>query len=105
MATNAIGTNLNSVNKILTNINANSTNETENTNSTSFADYLKGALDNVNSLQQEANTATEKLASGEIQDIHSVMIAVEKSELALQFTLAIRNKVMDAYSEIMRMQV
>lgn len=79
-------------------------NESE-TGKVSFADYLKEAIDNVKTLQDEAKTATEKLVTGEIQDIHSVMIAVEKAELALQFTLAIRNKILDAYNEIMRMPI
>lgn len=73
--------------------------------SVSFADYLKDAVGNVNSSITDAQDMQQKLATGQIDDIHSVMIAAEKSDLALQFTLAIRNKVMDAYSEIMRMQV
>ena len=70
-----------------------------------FGDFLKDALNKVNTIQQEGAVAEQNLATGQVQDIHSVMIAVEKSELALQFTLAIRNKVMDAYSEIMRMPI
>lgn len=72
---------------------------------TSFGEYLKNAINDVGKLESDAKVATGKLATGEIDDIHSVMIAVEKSEIALQFTMAVRNKIMDAYNEIMRMQV
>lgn len=75
------------------------------TGETNFADFLNNALSQVNNLQNEAQVANQKFATGEIQDIHTVMIASQKAELALQYTLAIRNKIMDAYSEIMRMQV
>lgn len=72
---------------------------------TSFADYLKNAIGNVNDTISQAQNLQQQLATGQIDDIHSVMIAAEKADLSLQFTLAIRNKVMDAYTEIMRMQV
>jgi flagellar hook-basal body complex protein FliE len=78
---------------------------TSKTGETSFSDYLSDALNKVNDYQVQSQEANEKLATGEISDIHSVMIAGEKAELTLQLTLAIRNKIMDAYSEIMRMQV
>jgi flagellar hook-basal body complex protein FliE len=59
----------------------------------------------VNNLQKEADAASEKLALGEISDIHEVGIATETAYLSLLLTVQIRNKILDAYHEVMRMQV
>lgn len=71
----------------------------------SFKKALFEALNNVNSLQQESATATQKLATGEIEDLHQVMITAQKASIALNATIEIRNKVIEAYQEVMRMQV
>jgi flagellar hook-basal body complex protein FliE len=71
----------------------------------SFKEIFTDAINNVNGLQNEADNMKVKLATGEVNDIHSVMIASEKASLALQLTVQIRNKLVDAYQEIMRMQV
>lgn len=72
---------------------------------TSFNDLLKNALNEVNKLQIEADDYNKLFAIGQVDNIHDVTIASEKAKIALQMTLAIRNKVVDAYKEIMRMQV
>lgn len=72
---------------------------------TSFSDMLKAALDSVNRAQWEAEGASVALATGQISDVHQVMIAQEKAHIALQLTIAIRNKVVEAYQEISRMQI
>ena len=72
---------------------------------TAFNDLLKNALDDVNQLHKDSESYTKLLALGQVDNIHDVTIASEKAKLALQMTLAIRNKVVDAYKEIMRMQV
>jgi flagellar hook-basal body complex protein FliE len=56
-------------------------------------------------MQTRADRLTEKLAAGEVRDIHQVMIAVEQVNIALQLTMQVRNKVIESYQEIMRMQV
>ncbi len=71
----------------------------------SFADVLKGFLEDVNRLQREADVLTTQLALGQVEDLHQVTIATEKAYLALQLTTAIRNKVVEAYQEISRMQL
>ncbi|WP_010249089.1 flagellar hook-basal body complex protein FliE [Acetivibrio cellulolyticus] len=71
----------------------------------SFANYLKDALTNVSNLEKESTALTEDFAAGKTDNIHQVMIAAEKADVALQFTMQIRNKIMDAYKEIMNMQV
>ncbi len=71
----------------------------------SFANVLDKFVTDVNSLQNKASESIEKLATGEISDVHQVMIAVEEAGTAMEFMLEIRNKVVEAYQEIMRMQV
>jgi flagellar hook-basal body complex protein FliE len=70
-----------------------------------FGKLLSEALDKVNHLQKDAEKASIDLAAGKIQDISQVTIASEKAAVALQLTMQVRNKVIDAYQEIMRMQV
>ena len=71
----------------------------------SFGQVLADALGDVNKLQLSAQQASAELAAGKIQDVSEVVIATEKATIALQLTMQIRNKVVDAYSEMMRMQV
>jgi flagellar hook-basal body complex protein FliE len=71
----------------------------------SFGEILKSHLSEVNHLQTSADVAAQNLASGQDKDIHNTMIAMEKASVALQMTMQVRNKVLEAYQEIMRMQV
>ena len=73
--------------------------------SESFSTVLNKFVDDVNSLQNNADKSIEKLAAGEITDVHQVMIAVEEANTAMEFMLEIRNKIVEAYQEIMRMPV
>lgn len=70
-----------------------------------FATSLKNAIKNVNNAQVESNIKTEKLAKGEIDNLHDVMIASKKASITLQTAVEVQGKVVDAYKEIMRMQV
>jgi flagellar hook-basal body complex protein FliE len=70
-----------------------------------FGQFLNDALDKVNGLQQDSAKASVELAAGNLQDISQATIAATKASLALQLTMQIRNKVLDAYNEVMRMQV
>lgn len=81
------------------------TSETGETKGSSFSDSLTKALDEVNSLQSNADNAVEKMASGNAQDIHQVMVAFEQARLSMQMLVEVRNKIVDAYQEISRMQV
>lgn len=69
----------------------------------SFTDFFSQALDKVNELQKQSQQQTEDFAVGKTDNIHQVLIAAEKADVALQMTLQIRNKILDAYNEIMRM--
>ena len=70
-----------------------------------FAATLKSALDEVNKLQVQADEAAKQLSMGQAEDIHQVMIAVEQAKLSMQLTVQIRNKVVEAYQEVSRMQI
>lgn len=70
-----------------------------------FANALKGAIDDLNHIQLESDDKTKRLATGEIDDLHDVMITAKKAGIALETTVQIQKKVIDAYNEIMRMQV
>ncbi|MEK4485173.1 flagellar hook-basal body complex protein FliE [Psychrobacillus sp. FSL H8-0484] len=70
-----------------------------------FGDFLKSAIDSVNESQKASDVATEKLIRGEDIELHEVMIASQKASITLNATLEIRNKVIEAYQEIMRMPV
>lgn len=70
-----------------------------------FGQFLADALANVEAAQQDAALAAQRLATGEIKDVAEVTIASEKASLALQLTVQVRNKVLDAYQEMMRMPV
>lgn len=70
-----------------------------------FLNYLHEALNQVNSYQQEATQSAANLAIGNNQYLHDTTIAYEKAILALQLTVEIRNKLVSAYEEIMRMQL
>ncbi|WAA10710.1 flagellar hook-basal body complex protein FliE [Fervidibacillus albus] len=72
---------------------------------TSFSNMLKNAIDEVNEAQIQADELTEKLALGENVELHEVMIAAEKASITLNASMEIRNKVIEAYQEIMQMQV
>ncbi|MCS7002880.1 MAG: flagellar hook-basal body complex protein FliE [Dehalococcoidia bacterium] len=74
-------------------------------NADPFAQILGAMITNLNALQQNADAAATTLATGGDIDLHDVMIAQEQSSIAMQFTLQVRNRVIEAYQEIMRMQV
>jgi flagellar hook-basal body complex protein FliE len=71
----------------------------------SFADTLKEAVATVNALQKNADVQAQNLATGRTDNVADVMIASEKADIALKLMVQVRNKIIDAYQEIMRMQV
>lgn len=71
----------------------------------SFGKYLGEALQKTNELQNNAKTMNIALAAGQVDDVSQVVLATEKADIALQLTMQIRNKAVEAYQEIMRMQV
>lgn len=68
-----------------------------------FADVIKQAVKRVNDMEQEADQSVQHLVTGKA-GIHETMIALQKADISLRLLLQIRNKAMDAYREVMRMQ-
>jgi len=71
----------------------------------SFGEVLSQALSDVNQQQQAASQASADLSTGKISDVSEVVIATEKASLSLQLAMAVRTKVLDAYQQVMQMQV
>lgn len=71
----------------------------------SFAVLLQEAVAQTSRLQHEADTLAEQVARGRSGDLAATMIAIEKAQVSFQLMLQVRNKVVEAYQEIMRMPV
>ena len=71
----------------------------------SFKETMQGFLKDVNSMQVKADQSIEKMAAGEITDVHQVMSTVQEANVAFNMMMEIRNKVMDAYQEVMRIRL
>ena len=70
-----------------------------------FSDILKNALSSVNDAQHEADQAVQQVLSGESKDIAETMIAMQKADVSLKMMLEVRNKILEAYQEVMRTQM
>jgi flagellar hook-basal body complex protein FliE len=70
-----------------------------------FGEVLKDAISTVNELQKQSDQEIQKLMTGESQDLHTTVIAMQKADLSFQMMMQVRNKIVQAYQEIMRMQV
>ena len=70
-----------------------------------FGQLMEVAMGAINKTQVEADAAIAKLAAGQDIELHSVMIAAEKASMTLQLALQIKNKITEAYQEVMRMQI
>lgn len=70
-----------------------------------FNDTLSNAVKEANTLQIKAQEAMENLATGRSQNIHETILAIEQAEIAFKMVTQVRNKIMAAYQEIMRMAV
>jgi len=71
----------------------------------SFGEALSGAIGKVSELRNEADRAVHELAAGENKDIHQTMIAMEKADVSFRLMMQVRNKIITAYQEVMRMPV
>jgi flagellar hook-basal body complex protein FliE len=67
-----------------------------------FLDTLRTAVDQVGQLQSQADTQVASMLSGNGQDVHSAMIAVEKANLTFELMVQVRNKIISAYQEVSR---
>lgn len=70
-----------------------------------FGELLKTAIADTNTQQIQADKAIENLQTGKSKNVHETMIAMEKADVSLRLLVQMRNKAVEAYQEIMRMQV
>src|SRR5947209_4834919 len=82
-----------------------STDPTQAAPGADFGSMLKDAIGSLDSLGAKADDSTLNLATGQPVDLHEVMLNTEQASLGFQVALQVRNKLVDAYSEIMRMSV
>ncbi|MEK7235470.1 MAG: flagellar hook-basal body complex protein FliE [Nitrospirota bacterium] len=78
---------------------------TGGTPSSGFMDTLQHAISKANDIQLEASQATEALMTGQTQNVHQTMVALQEADVSFQLMMQIRNKLVSAYEEIQRMQI
>ena len=71
----------------------------------SFTEVLEDSIEKVNKLQNDADQAVQELMVSKTKDIHNTMIALEKADVSFQMRMKVRGKILEAYEEVMRMQV
>jgi flagellar hook-basal body complex protein FliE len=70
-----------------------------------FSELLTESIEHVNHEQTMADQAIKELVSGKSKNIHETLLTIERADTSLKFMMQVRNKILDAYREIMRMQV
>lgn len=81
------------------------TNTVDGEGKDSFKKTLSGFINEVNDLQTKANESIESFATGKVENVHEVMIAMSKAEISFKFMMEARNKLIETYKEVMRMQM
>jgi len=87
----------------LDSLNVQDTNKVED--QTQFKDVMNKALRGIEQTDTTERAMNMDLVTGELENLHSVMISAEKADIVLSLALQIRNKVIDAYDQVMRMQI
>jgi flagellar hook-basal body complex protein FliE len=95
--------NINNLNNISTNDILN--NKTTNNSSVNFGDLLKKELEDTNNVMQEGQQANIEIATGTVKDLAKANIAIEKADLKMQMMLEVRNKAINAYKELSKIQM
>ena len=70
-----------------------------------FADKLKSAINEVNTMQVDSEKAMSDMATGQVKDLHQAALAIDKAEISMKLMLEVRNKALSAYKEISRTQI
>ncbi len=70
-----------------------------------FSETLSNMVDQVDALQKDAGQSVKQFISGEEANLHDVMASMEEAQLSFQFMMEVRNKLLEGYHELMRMQV
>lgn len=98
---------INSLSSIVSGIESISSTKSVSDKESGFADILSGALDNAKETETAVKEENINLLTGESDSdgIHTAMVEAQKAELALSLAIQIRNKVIEAYDEVMQMQL
>jgi flagellar hook-basal body complex protein FliE len=70
-----------------------------------FGQAIRGAVESVDNLQKQSQNSVTRMLAGEVEDLHKVAIEHQQAALAFDLLLQVRNKAVQAYQEVMRMQV
>ena len=73
--------------------------------SVNFAEQLKSAVNEINTMQVEGEKAMSDIATGQVKDLHQAALAIDKAEISMKLMLEVRNKALNAYKEITRTQI
>jgi flagellar hook-basal body complex protein FliE len=84
---------------------ASATTATDSASSVSFADVLMGAVDSANRADAVASGKVDALARGMSDDLHGTMIAVKEADVSIKLVAAVRNKLLDAFTELWKTSV
>ncbi|AGK97776.1 flagellar hook-basal body complex protein FliE [Clostridium pasteurianum] len=85
--------------------NTNNNVNTDTNGGLDFSSILKDKLDGVNAKQVDADNITNQFIQGDNVDVHQVMISAQEAQMSLQLAVQVRNKIVEAYQELNRMQV
>lgn len=96
---------INKLNKLLNFNDENYKKPLEIKNKDSFGGFLKNAVNEVNNMQIDSENYKKMLAVGEVDNLHDLSIASEKANVSLQVIMSVRNKIVEAYKEILRIQI
>lgn len=86
-------------------VNQGEKNRPESKSETNFTEVFSNMIQSVDNLQKESSQVQEALMAGEPVELHQVMIKAEEAGIAMDLLLQIRNKLVDAYNEMMRMPI
>ena len=86
-------------------IGVTSSKKAEESSGGNFKNVLDGYLKETNDMQNEADQSLSKLVRGETDNVHEVMLAMSKADVSFRMMVEVRNKLVEAYQEVMRMQV
>jgi flagellar hook-basal body complex protein FliE len=104
VTTNAMTNALSSVSGTSSDMSTSATSATTGTDGSGFAASLGNAVDGLQALQSDSKTLALKAVTGNLDDIHDATIAATRAQVTLELVSAVRNKGVDAFNEIMRMQ-
>ncbi|MDZ7819084.1 MAG: flagellar hook-basal body complex protein FliE [Aliarcobacter sp.] len=97
--------NISSIGNSLNTLGLNSTNKIEEGNDKSFQNMLNDAISDVNNQQVEGYKSMEGIATGKVTNLQEAVQRIEEAELSMKLALEVKNKALNAYKEIMKMQI